>query len=989
MDFNFSLVPSSVRFFPFLLPVKQKAKLHIYRIALYCQGIFSSSIKQMLEEGDENFEVGEASYNSPIKMVPARKILGIGNGISQRYGKSNYDSSNFEIIQRNSCDNLDFIPGKSALTGIGVNNFSLSYPTTTGGRSPNSRLDPWRNGSTSELSTGRTHSAGNYDNVTTQSGDQIGAEISFPFQHHPTESAFRLIDSNIIAAPSFMSASSFQNSFQKQNEVSHQNDKSKREFALTPGPPKKSAELDENSPWVDNSISTDSFNFLFATPAKLNNISPEKHSEDLSAMKNGSLADVCQTTMSNNSLSPDLMNIVNQILKAQTISREESFINSHDSIDTAKLNDELNKISKFDDNDLLATEPIDSLRADARVFSSWCNNEFKRESLEVFKGYCHTRDLPNEYSQLEKNHTVSTSYPPGLYESKQPDIFAYIADKTSQAPMGRKHTFDGHYVGDTMLQSDSRLGSLSTSDDFSNFNQSVRVAHNISAFAGQLQGSGSIEQKGYFSTNSSFSSSSSSASSSSDFTRDIYRHGHIASQSLPMSPTSAFRSQRANHNHSVGGTLSASVSSLSGSFSTHGGGEEEDRSFAISRSRYGSRDSAPSSSDSMTDMNRLFNQHFSLNHNHSSYLTNQAPTINAHNHPNGGQYGRNSGNGINAQFVNNQMLPSESNQQFQKQLLKKPIPTSIAIDYDTAFKSRDMSGPIPLPAHSSQYPTHSRGISQAQSTRNLQSIDYSSQSHSSHVIEFSHLPQESVPSTTALYHSNSNSNSNGSHLQSFPEQALAHPRHDKNFEPKIPNRSDRATAVNVPPINMYSLTNNTTTTASNSASNSNYPRSIYPLQSSFDSSSSQSSATVTVSKSQLHGNNTFSNRQGLDGQLRSSKDSLRDSKEATNGNSSTAIGSKSSSMGRQEFVESPRSKLAYKEFYKQFKMKEKDTSAGAAAAKAFAEESLRSMPENAVWRVYLELADLAKRSNLIQEVNIDYSEKIFSYVFLLFFIKGD
>jgi hypothetical protein len=64
-------------------------------------------------------------------------------------------------------------------------------------------------------------------------------------------------------------------------------------------------------------------------------------------------------------------------------------------------------------------------------------------------------------------------------------------------------------------------------------------------------------------------------------------------------------------------------------------------------------------------------------------------------------------------------------------------------------------------------------------------------------------------------------------------------------------------------------------------------------------------------------------------------------------------------------VESPRSKQAYKEFYKHFKAKEKDS---IPVAKAFAVDALRSIPENAAWRVYLELADLAKRSNLIQEV---------------------
>ena len=67
------------------------------------------------------------------------------------------------------------------------------------------------------------------------------------------------------------------------------------------------------------------------------------------------------------------------------------------------------------------------------------------------------------------------------------------------------------------------------------------------------------------------------------------------------------------------------------------------------------------------------------------------------------------------------------------------------------------------------------------------------------------------------------------------------------------------------------------------------------------------------------------------------------------------------------FIESPRSKAAYKDFFKHFRLKEKDS---LDAARRFALDALLQMPENAKWRVYLELADLAKRHNLIQEVSM-------------------
>jgi len=71
------------------------------------------------------------------------------------------------------------------------------------------------------------------------------------------------------------------------------------------------------------------------------------------------------------------------------------------------------------------------------------------------------------------------------------------------------------------------------------------------------------------------------------------------------------------------------------------------------------------------------------------------------------------------------------------------------------------------------------------------------------------------------------------------------------------------------------------------------------------------------------------------------------------------------SHAKQDFIESPRSKAAYKDFFKHFRLKEKES---LDAARRFAVDALLQVPENARWRVYLELADLAKRHNIIQEV---------------------
>ncbi len=74
---------------------------------------------------------------------------------------------------------------------------------------------------------------------------------------------------------------------------------------------------------------------------------------------------------------------------------------------------------------------------------------------------------------------------------------------------------------------------------------------------------------------------------------------------------------------------------------------------------------------------------------------------------------------------------------------------------------------------------------------------------------------------------------------------------------------------------------------------------------------------------------------------------------------------------RQELVESPHSKSKYKEFYRELRNKERES---LEAATLYAEQSLQYMPEKMKWRVYLELADLAKRSNDFDKARQLYEE---------------
>jgi la-related protein 1 len=72
---------------------------------------------------------------------------------------------------------------------------------------------------------------------------------------------------------------------------------------------------------------------------------------------------------------------------------------------------------------------------------------------------------------------------------------------------------------------------------------------------------------------------------------------------------------------------------------------------------------------------------------------------------------------------------------------------------------------------------------------------------------------------------------------------------------------------------------------------------------------------------------------------------------------------------RAELVESPPTKLQFKDFYRQFRAREKETPV---SAKNFAEQCLQWMPTKVHWRIYLEMADLAKRENKLYEARSLY-----------------
>mmetsp|Transcript_16920 Transcript_16920/g.39077 ORF Transcript_16920/g.39077 Transcript_16920/m.39077 type:complete len:1708 (+) Transcript_16920:176-5299(+) len=76
---------------------------------------------------------------------------------------------------------------------------------------------------------------------------------------------------------------------------------------------------------------------------------------------------------------------------------------------------------------------------------------------------------------------------------------------------------------------------------------------------------------------------------------------------------------------------------------------------------------------------------------------------------------------------------------------------------------------------------------------------------------------------------------------------------------------------------------------------------------------------------------------------------------------------------RAELTESPATRSAFKDFYRKLRAEEKNSFQG---AEKFAMLSLKdgSLPESIHWRVYLELADLAKRSNRFEDARKLYQQ---------------
>mmetsp|Transcript_29768 Transcript_29768/g.44006 ORF Transcript_29768/g.44006 Transcript_29768/m.44006 type:complete len:1359 (+) Transcript_29768:301-4377(+) len=79
-----------------------------------------------------------------------------------------------------------------------------------------------------------------------------------------------------------------------------------------------------------------------------------------------------------------------------------------------------------------------------------------------------------------------------------------------------------------------------------------------------------------------------------------------------------------------------------------------------------------------------------------------------------------------------------------------------------------------------------------------------------------------------------------------------------------------------------------------------------------------------------------------------------------------------SDIKRAELAESPETRASFKEFYKKFRLQEKSSYQ---EAEAFALKTLEggSIPSKTHWRVHLELADLAKRTNRFEEARKRYT----------------
>jgi tetratricopeptide (TPR) repeat protein len=77
-------------------------------------------------------------------------------------------------------------------------------------------------------------------------------------------------------------------------------------------------------------------------------------------------------------------------------------------------------------------------------------------------------------------------------------------------------------------------------------------------------------------------------------------------------------------------------------------------------------------------------------------------------------------------------------------------------------------------------------------------------------------------------------------------------------------------------------------------------------------------------------------------------------------------------MSDAELVDTPQNKLKLKNFHRQFKQAEKE---GFDGAIAFARESMLSLPSEIHYRVYLEMADLAKRQH-----EYDLADRYYNHV---------
>ena len=185
-------------------------------------------------------------------------------------------------------------------------------------------------------------------------------------------------------------------------------------------------------------------------------------------------------------------------------------------------------------------------------------------------------------------------------------------------------------------------------------------------------------------------------------------------------------------------------------------------------------------------------------------------------------------------------------------------------------------------------------------------------------------------------------------------EALSAPKHDLNYEPQIVHRDHRSSNTN----RLHGGKGSSHSHHHHHRHSNKEDPAWSQLLLSKDSDTNSSIASNHSSKRRGDVSHASSST------ARSSKETLK-----------ISIGGPANHAAKQDFIESPRSKAAYKDFFKHFRSKEKESTD---AARRFALDTLPQMPENAKWRVYLELADLAKRHNLIQEVSVGRSSGILS-----------